>query len=530
MIVFECPARPPVSDEYVNGQQYQQYRVDDEGRRRQQEGVGYDDFDGAEVVLVGRFQQEGFHLEGVGAGRHITIEGHAVFAGIPPVLVVALEHILVVHTMLELVVHRGEAEGEVVVARRQLYALAGRHIVVVGAVQSRTLQHVVDEEVGDLQLQQCTVVGHQFLAVHDVVAVEGAEQDIAVAVADSATLRDSGLVDTVQMGEGGDDVLVRVERADGVLGRKPSVAALVEGDAADLVGGESALGVEGVEQPGAVFVFPDAVGDAAAVGAYPHHALVVAADAYDVVAHQHLVAGCWHLQLLDLHLLVFVRQEEDAVGGACPHMAFAVAGDGSHVQMGAFRIAWHAVAGIEEYGLAVFHLHHVHAAAVGGYPEVAVFVFDGLVGFVRAEALLVAFPMAVFLDVPAAAVGRHLEETAVFRADPVVALGAFRDAVEAAQRVSLRVVGDHALVAVVVFQEEAAALVAQQEQFALRVVEHCPEFVLHRRRGIGDRSYPDDVVAEDFQLVKSSAACGFPDDTLGQLQRRIDGVGEVPGV
>ena len=188
MIVFECLACSPVSDEYVNGCQNQYYQVDDEGYGRQQEGVWHDDLDGAQVIVVGRFQQEGFHLEGVGARWYTTIEGHAVLAGVLPFLVVALKHILVVYTMLELVVHCREAEGEVIIARWQFHALAGRHVVVVCLVVSRTLQDVVDVEVSNLQLQQRAVVGHQFLAIYDVVAVEGAEKDVAVAGTDGTAL------------------------------------------------------------------------------------------------------------------------------------------------------------------------------------------------------------------------------------------------------------------------------------------------------------------------------------------------------
>ena len=106
---------------------------------------------------------------------------------------------------------------------------------VVSVVQTRTLFLVADEEVGDLQLQQRARRVHQFLAVYYIVAVDRSEEHVTVTERNRTALRYCGLVDTVEGGEGREDLLAHVERTDDMLCGEPGVAALVEGDAADLV-------------------------------------------------------------------------------------------------------------------------------------------------------------------------------------------------------------------------------------------------------------------------------------------------------
>ena len=106
-------------------------------------------------------------------------------------------------------------------------------------------------------------------------------------------------------------------------------------------------------------------------------------------------------------------------------------------------------------------LQHVDAAAVGGYPDVAVAVFHHLVGSVVAQRPFVVVVMADVLHVIAAvAVGGNLVEAVVFVAQPVVAFRVAVQAVGTAEGAPVAVVGDGGVVAVPVDDIDDTVLVA----------------------------------------------------------------------
>ena len=61
--------------------------------------------------------------------------------------------------------------------------------------------------------------------------------------------------------------------------------------------------------------------------------------------------------------------------------------------------------------------------------------------------------------------------------------------------------GDRGVLAVVVVEEQAAVLVAEQQQLALGVVIHRADLVLQRRGGIGYGAFPLDGVLLDLQFL-----------------------------
>ena len=167
------------------------------GGGRQQEIGRHDDGDGAHVVGIGRLQQEGPYLKAVGAGGHVGVAGYARLVGVLPVFVVAVELVLVVHAVLQLIVEGGEAEGKLAAVAGQLHLLALGHVVVVGGGEAGRLQLVVEPEVGDAQAQQRARRVGELAAVNDVVSVHGAEEDVAVGGGDGGTLGEHGVIDTV---------------------------------------------------------------------------------------------------------------------------------------------------------------------------------------------------------------------------------------------------------------------------------------------------------------------------------------------
>ena len=92
------------------------------------------------------------------------------------------------NAVLQLIVQRGETEGDLFVAVGQLHASSAGHVVVEGFVQARTLYVAVDEEVGDLQLQQRSARSHQLLQIYQVVAVECTKQQVTIAHRDGSAL------------------------------------------------------------------------------------------------------------------------------------------------------------------------------------------------------------------------------------------------------------------------------------------------------------------------------------------------------
>ena len=108
-----------------------------------------------------------------------------------------------------------EAEDAVMAGHPDLLRLGGIFRIV--AVESRTLYLPVDEEVGDAQLQQRAGAGHQFLAVDEVIAIERAKEHVVFSHRDGGSLGEHCLVDTVEVGEGGEDVLLHVEGLDHLI-------------------------------------------------------------------------------------------------------------------------------------------------------------------------------------------------------------------------------------------------------------------------------------------------------------------------
>ena len=105
----------------------------------------------------------------------------------------------------------------------------------------------------------------------------------------------------------------------------------------------------------------------------------------------------------------------------------------------------------------------VNTTTISRYPDVAIAVFDGLIGAVRGERPQVVFVVVEIGDgIAATTVGRHLIDSLVFVAQPVVALGIAADAIETSERLSLAVVGQRLAVAVFVNEEQGALLVANK--------------------------------------------------------------------
>ena len=84
--------------------------------------------------------------------------------------------------------------------------------------------------------------------------------------------------------------------------------------------------------------------------------------------------------------------------------------------------ALHVVLRVQEYVLSVLLGEHVDASAVGGHPDIAFLVFNGKVGSVVAQAVLVVIVMEETLQgVASALADGHLEQSVVLGAEPVVA-------------------------------------------------------------------------------------------------------------
>ena len=175
----------------MQSEQQQEYRydtIDDQRRLRQEEGRWHDHLHRTDIVLVRRLQQIGLYLEGISASWYVAVSSCPKIVGTMPVVIVTLQHVLVVYTMLQLIVQGSETEGELSTTAGQLHASAAGDVVVEVLVQTRTLYLVVDEEVGDLQLQQRSARGHQFLQVYHIVTVECSEEQVAIAQGDGITL------------------------------------------------------------------------------------------------------------------------------------------------------------------------------------------------------------------------------------------------------------------------------------------------------------------------------------------------------
>ena len=193
------------------------------------------------------------------------------------------------YAVLQLVIHGCEAEGEDVAMAGQYYSLGIGHVVIVVVVELRAYQFAVHEEVGNAQLQHGAVVGHQLVKVDGIVAVERSEEDVAVGQGDGSAFRAHGLIHAVEAGEGGEYLLVEVIGADNVVGGKPNVLVQVEGDALDFLGGQAVLGAKRFEEPYALGVLLGGAGHTAAVGAYPHLAVLVERQVDNVGTHEYLV-------------------------------------------------------------------------------------------------------------------------------------------------------------------------------------------------------------------------------------------------
>ena len=233
--------------------------------------------------------------------------------------------------VLQLVVQRREAEGHNAAMLRQLHTTHLGDVVVEVVVQTWRHQLVVQQEVGDAQLQQRARLGDQLVTVYDVVAVEGAEEDMTVGQCDGGILRTHRVVHTVQIREGGENLLLRIKRAEDVVGGKPYVALVVECQAANLLRGQTGLDAEVLKLPAPLGVLVGATTQTTAVGTYPHVALLVSAQTDDVVAGQSLLQIVGLLQGVCGKLVILQRHDKDAVGGTCPHLALLVDGNGAHL-------------------------------------------------------------------------------------------------------------------------------------------------------------------------------------------------------
>ena len=102
----------------------------------------------------------------------------------------------------------------------------------------------------------------------------------------------------------------------------------------------------------------------------------------------------------------------------------------------------------------------VDTTAIGGYPDVALGIFQRLIGAVRGQRILVVVMMAeIDNGVAARSVRRHLVDAVVLVAEPVVALLVLADMVETAERLTVTVLMDGLAVAMLVDKEERSFLV-----------------------------------------------------------------------
>ena len=176
----------------------------------------------------------------------------------------------------------------------------------------------------------------------------------------------------------------------------------------------------------------------AAVGTYPHGALLVGQQVDNVGTHQSVFQSFRHLQLLDGNLLVANLHDQDAVGRARPHLAVLGQCNGAHLEVGTVRIASHDVLVVEgDVASVLVFAHHVDTTAVRRYPDVALLVLYSLVGSIAAQRVGVVVVVADVDDVVAAGSGRYLKESLVLVANPVVALAVHRNAVRTADGIAL---------------------------------------------------------------------------------------------
>ena len=97
-----------------------------------------------------------------------------------------------------------------------------------------------------------------------------------------------------------------------MVGGKPHVAAVVEGDALDFLGGQSVLTAEGVKDIHTLSVVV-ATRQTAAVGTHPHLAVVGAGKAHHIAALQIVFLVLIVANNLNLHLVVEIRHHQNTV-------------------------------------------------------------------------------------------------------------------------------------------------------------------------------------------------------------------------
>ena len=117
-----------------------------------------------------------------------------------------------------------------------------------------------------------------------------------------------------------------------MVGGKPHVAAVVKGDALDLLGWQTVLTAECVEYIHTLTIVV-ATRKTAAVGAHPHLAVVGARYTHYILALKIvefiLIVG----HNLYFHLVVVIRHHQNTVGRACPYATVFVEGDSAHLQI-----------------------------------------------------------------------------------------------------------------------------------------------------------------------------------------------------
>ena len=93
-----------------------------------------------------------------------------------------------------------------------------------------------------------------------------------------------------------------------------------------------------------------------------------------------------------------------------PYVAVFVEGEGAYLAVRLMGVLAHLVVAVEEDFLSVLLGQDVDTTAVGGHPDVAVFVFEGIISAVGRHAPFVVVDMIVALQRPAASgLGRHLK-------------------------------------------------------------------------------------------------------------------------
>ena len=200
--------------------------------------------------------------------------------------------------------------------------------------------------------------------------------------------------------------------------------------------------------------------------------------------------------------------DEDTVGTSCPNTSILGKGDGAHFLMDFFGIALHDVLVVQgDVASVLILVKHVDASAIGGYPDVALAVFNSLIGSIGTERVGVFVVVMEIQDgISSIAGGRYFVDAVVFVAYPIVAGFIHRDAVRSADGIAVRVVGNDALgVHLFIIDENLASLVGQQHRLALLVGEHASDLVVERRFCSWHQLRPFNSVLLYFQFLQTSA-------------------------